>query len=266
MNTKTNISWTDTSWNPVTGCSKISAGCKFCYAEVQSAKLHMWGNKRYRNGFNVTLHEDLLDQPSHWRKARLVFVNSMSDLFHEKVPDDFIRRVFTTINQCPQHEFQILTKRPKRLARLAPDLNWSPNIWMGVSVENEQHLWRIKDLKRVEARVRFVSIEPLLGPLPHLDLDGIHWVIVGGESGEHFRRMNPDWVRSIRDKSIAAGVPFYFKQWDARFQANNPPPLDGRIWKEFPKKSSDLDSQPEDDEFSLFSLLEAMPTNETATV
>lgn len=257
MTSGTNISWTGSTWNPVTGCDKISAGCKFCYAEAQASRLHLWGNKRYRNGFSVTLHHDLVDVPRRWRKPRLVFANSMSDLFHDKVPDDFIRRVFKTMNECPKHEFQILTKRPKRLAELAPRLTWTPNIWMGVSVEDNAHLWRIDDLRGVQARIRWISIEPLLGPLPDLDLESIHWVVVGGESGEKPRYMDPNWVRGIRDRCITSRVPFYFKQWHGSYQAKTPPQFDGRIWAEYPLRSSELAKPKEvEDEFSLFSMLE----------
>ena len=185
MNQKSKISWTETTWNPITGCSKISQGCKYCYAESKAKELQSIGNPRYRNGFKITLHHDLIDVPRHWRKPRLVFVNSMCDLFHEDVPLDFIKRIFKTMNECTRHEFQILTKRSERLAAIAGALNWTDNICVGVSAEDERVIPRIDNLRRVPARVRFLSLEPLIGPLPNLKLDGIHWVIAGGESGEN---------------------------------------------------------------------------------
>jgi len=183
MADRSRIEWTHATWNPVTGCSKVSAGCKHCYAERFAKRLRAMGVERYRNGFRVTLHDDLLDLPKRWKTPRLVFVNSMSDLFHELVPLDFIQRVFATMRDCPHHTFQILTKRSRRLRELAPQLEWSPNIWVGVSVENARVLHRIEDLRHVPAAVRFLSCEPLLGPLDNLPLEGIHWVIVGGRVG-----------------------------------------------------------------------------------
>ena len=214
MNSKTAIQWTEVTWNPVTGCTKISPGCKNCYAEIlANGRMQAMHNPRYLNGFNVTLHPDLIDLPRHWAKPRTIFVNSMSDLFHKDIPLEFNQSVFKTMNECPRHTFQILTKRSDVLVQRAPHLTWTDNIWMGVSVENDAYLHRIDDLRNVPARVRFLSLEPLLGPLPNLNLTGIHWVIVGGESGKHHRPMDVDWVRQIRDKCIAAQVPFFFKQW-----------------------------------------------------
>lgn len=235
MADRSRIEWTNATWNPVTGCSKVSTGCKHCYAERLAERLRAMGVWRYRNGFQVTLHEDLLDLPKLWKKPRLVFVNSMSDLFHELVPLDFIQRAFATMRDCPQHTFQILTKRSRRLRELAPQLEWTPNIWMGTSVENASVLDRIEDLVCVPAAVRFVSCEPLLGPLDHLPLAGIHWVIVGGESGPGARRMRPDWVRSIRDQCLSCGVAFFFKQWGGARKKHAGRLLDGRTHDAVPE-------------------------------
>lgn len=213
MATNSPIEWTEMTWNPVTGCTKVSQGCKNCYAERMANRLHAMGMTRYRNGFGVTLHEDLIDLPKKWRQSRLVFVNSMSDLFHADVPLDFIQRVFATMAECPQHTFQVLTKRSERLVELAPQLHWAPNIWMGVSVEDGRVVNRIDDLRQVNATVRFLSVEPFIGPLNQVCLDGIHWVIVGGESGPKARPMNPVWVDDIQRQCDAANVHFFFKQW-----------------------------------------------------
>jgi protein gp37 len=213
MATRSHIEWTEMTWNPVTGCSKVSAGCKNCYAEKLAKRIKAMGVERYKNGFKVTLQPDLLNIPLHWREPRTVFVNSMSDLFHEKVPLSYIKKVFHTMVRCPQHTFQILTKRSRRLSEVSSELPWSANIWIGVSVENEQVLDRIVDLNTVPAAVRFLSCEPLIGPLRDLPLEGIHWVIVGGESGPGARPMKREWVLSIHRQCKAAGVPFFFKQW-----------------------------------------------------
>ena len=233
------IEWTDATWNPVTGCSKVSPGCKYCYAERFAERLQAMGNPRYRAGFAVTLHPDLLSLPLKWRQPRRIFVNSMSDLFHEKVPEDFIQRVFEVMALSNWHTFQILTKRSARLAALAPRLPWPSNVWQGVSVENERYIWRIAHLRQVPSTVRFLSLEPLLGPLPHLPLDGIHWVIAGGESGPVNRPPNPGWVRDIRDQCIAAGVSFFFKQWGGRTPKARGRSLDGREWDEMPVLAHD---------------------------
>lgn len=229
-----NIEWTEATWNPVTGCSKVSTGCKHCYAERLAHRLQAMGNVRYRNGFTVTLHPAVLDLPKRWRQPRMIFVNSMSDLFHEHVPLEFIQRVFATMRDCPQHTFQILTKRSARMRDLAPTLDWAPNIWMGVSVENRRVLHRIADLQTVPAHVRFLSCEPLLGPLDDLPLDGIHWVIVGGESGPGARPMQAAWVRSILEQCRCAHVPFFFKQWGGVRKDLTGRELDGRTYDEMP--------------------------------
>lgn len=234
------IEWTNVTWNPVTGCSKVSPGCKYCYAELYAARLQAMGNPRYRNGFAVTLHPDLLEVPLRWRQPRLIFVNSMSDLFHEAIPEDFIYRIFDVMVKAKWHIFQILTKRAERLAELASRLPWPQNVWMGVSIENADYTWRIAHLVEVPAAIRFLSVEPLLGPIPDLPLDGIHWVIVGGESGPYHRRVNPAWVRQIRDQCLAARVPFFFKQWGGRTPKAGGRRLDGRVWDEMPTMSQEM--------------------------
>jgi protein gp37 len=234
MATQSKIEWTQNTWNPVTGCSKISAGCKNCYAERMSKRLQAMGLPRYRSGFEVTLHKDLLDLPFKWKQPRLIFVNSMSDLFHEKVPVDFILHVFNTMVHCPQHTFQILTKRSERLRELAPSLPWPSNIWVGVSVEDEHVLYRIHDLHHVPAWVRFLSCEPLIGPINHLPLESIQWVIVGGESGPKARLMEKPWVESIRLQCEAAKVAFFFKQWGGVRKDRTGRVLNGRTYDEMP--------------------------------
>lgn len=241
------IEWTQATWNPVTGCSKVSAGCAHCYAERLARRLQAMGCDRYRNGFAVTLHPDLLDLPRRWRTPRLVFVNSMSDLFHEAVPLEFIRRVFDTMRACPHHTFQILTKRSRRLRDVAADLAWPANVWMGVSVEDERVLHRIADLRAVPAAVRFLSCEPLLGPLDSLPLEGIHWVIVGGESGPRARPMRAEWVRSLLRQCRRLGVPFFFKQWGTARKNLAGRRLDGRIYDELPEPEKARDRRQEPD-------------------
>ena len=231
------IEWTDATWNPVTGCDKVSTGCKNCYAERLAPRLRAMGNRRYRNGFQVTLHHDLLNLPSGWRRPRRVFVNSMSDLFHDRVPLGFIQKVHDTIEQCPQHTFQILTKRPERALKCASSLPWPPNLWMGTSVENAACTHRIDTLRLIPAQVRFLSLEPLLGPLDDLDLQGIHWVITGGESGPGARAVNPSWVERIRDQCLTADVPFFFKQWGGVNRKQTGRTMDGRTWDEFPNRA-----------------------------
>jgi protein gp37 len=231
---RSHIEWTQATWNPVTGCTRVSEGCRFCYAERLAKRLRAMGVGRYVQGFAVCVHWDLVDAPRRWRRPRTVFVNSMSDLFHESVPLEFIRAVFATMRECPQHTFQILTKRSARLRELAGALEWSPNIWMGVSVENEAAVGRVADLVHVPARVRFLSCEPLLGPLDRLALEGIHWVIVGGESGPHARPMDMGWVRSIREQCVRAGVPFFFKQWGGVRKWETGRMLDGRTYDGMP--------------------------------
>jgi protein gp37 len=245
MATRSHIEWTEMTWNPVTGCSKVSAGCKNCYAEKLAKRLKAMGVERYQNGFKVTLQPDLLDVPFHWREPRTVFVNSMSDLFHEKVPLNYIKKVFDTMVKCPQHTFQILTKRSQRLSEVSPELPWSANIWMGVSVENEQVLDRIADLKTVPAAVRFLSCEPLIGPLENLPLKGIHWVIVGGESGPGARPMKREWVLSIHRQCKVAGVPFFFKQWGGIRKDLTGRELHGRTYDDMPSVEQENISSPD---------------------
>ncbi len=235
MGDKSAIEWTDATWNPVTGCTKISPGCKNCYAERLAARLHAMGNPRYRNGFRVTLHPDQIHLPLRWKQPRMIFVNSMSDLFHESVPVEYIRQVYDVMAIAHWHIFQVLTKRAKRIADLADSISWPPNVWQGVSVENAQYAWRINRLREVPSTVRFLSVEPLLGPIPNLPLDGIDWVIVGGESGPRNRPVDADWIRQIRDQCLAAKVPFFFKQWGGRTPKSGGRMLDGRLWDQVPK-------------------------------
>jgi len=222
------------TWNPVTGCTKVSQGCKHCYAERMARRLEAMGSDRYRNGFHVTLHPDLLDVPRRWRQARVVFVNSMSDLFHDDIPLAYIQRVFATMRDCPHHTFQVLTKRSERLAELASQLPWPENVWMGVSVEHARVIHRVRDLQRVPAAVRFLSLEPLIGPLDALPLVGIHWAIVGGESGPKARPMRKEWVTSIHRQCRAARVPFFFKQWGGVRKDLTGRELNGRTYDEMP--------------------------------
>jgi protein gp37 len=234
MGDKSAIEWTDATWNPVTGCSKVSPGCKNCYAERLATRLEAMGNPRYRNGFEVTLHPDQLILPLKWKDPRKIFVNSMSDLFHEAVPDDFIKQAFEVMAKADWHVFQILTKRAERLETIAPSLPWPNNVWQGVSVENSDYAWRVRHLQKVPAAIRFISVEPLLGPIARLPLKGISWVIVGGESGPRFRAVQPDWVRSIRDQCLSARVPFFFKQWGGFTSKAGGRRLDGRLWSQLP--------------------------------
>ncbi len=246
MATQSAIEWTETTWNPASGCTKLSAGCANCYAKRMARRLQAMGQHRYRNGFKVTLHPEALEEPYRWKQPRVVFVNSMSDLFHERIPLDFVRRVFTVMNKNPRHTFQILTKRSQRLVELAPLLSWSDNIWMGVTVENSDYLHRIEHLRQVNAAVRFLSLEPLLGPLESLDLDGIDWVIVGGESGPNARPMKKKWAVSIKSKCEQARIPFFFKQWGGFNKKKNGRLLEGRTWDESPR-----DKLPETEELTL---------------
>jgi protein gp37 len=231
---RSKIEWTEVSWNPVTGCSKVSPGCKHCYAERMAKRLQAMGQPNYVNGFRVTTHEHMLEHPLKWKKPRLVFVNSMSDLFHRDVPVEFIQRVFDTMRRAKQHQFQVLTKRSRRLLELDPQIDWPPNVWMGVSVENEDFTFRIDHLCMTGSRVKFLSLEPLLGPLPGLGLPEIDWVIVGGESGPGARPMVEEWVIDIRDQCVTAGVPFFFKQWGGINKKKAGRVLQGRIWDEMP--------------------------------
>lgn len=231
----TNIEWTEATWNPITGCSKVSQGCKNCYAERMAKRLYAMKNDRYLNGFKVTLHHDLVDKPRQWVKPRKIFVNSMSDLFHEEVPLDFIRKVFKTMNETPQHTYQVLTKRSKRLKEIASKLEWTDNIWIGTSVENELVTFRIDELRNVPAAVRFLSCEPLLGPLSNINLDGIHWVIVGGESGPKARPMEEAWALDIRDQCKDKNIAFFFKQWGGVQKHRHGRILDGELYDEYPE-------------------------------
>jgi len=235
MSEKSNIEWTDSTWNPVTGCNKVSPGCKHCYAETFAERWRGIPGHPYEQGFDLRLWPDRLEMPLAWKKPRMIFVNSMSDLFHENVPLAFIQRVFTIMERASWHTFQILTKRSARLAELAPDLGWPPNVWMGVSIETAKYVWRADDLRKVPAAVRFLSLEPLLGPIEALDLSGIHWVIVGGEGGPGARPIEAKWVRQIRNQCLAAGVPFFFKQWGGVQKKKNGRVLDGRTWDAMPK-------------------------------
>lgn len=234
MSTRSGIEWTGTTWNPVTGCSKVSPGCAHCYAERMALRLQAMGAGKYRRGFDVAVHEDVLDEPLRWRQPRLVFVNSMSDLFHSSVPTPFIEAVFAVMNRASRHTFQILTKRPRRVGRLDARLRWTPNIWLGVSIESERWLGRRKLLVDTHAQTRFLSLEPLLGPLPGLDLAGIDWVIAGGESGPGARPVHAEWIRDIRDACVRSRVPFFFKQWGGVFKKRTGRELDGRTWEQMP--------------------------------
>lgn len=229
------IEWTDATWNPVTGCSKISPGCKNCYADRMAFRLHAMSQPRYLNGFKLTLQPDLIKQPLKWKKPKMIFVNSMSDLFHEDVPMGFIERIFGVMSEAYWHKFQILTKRSERLADICKRIVWPENVWMGVSIENQDYVYRTKHLKTVPAAVRFLSIEPLIGPIERLSLAGINWVIVGGESGPKARPMNPEWVRNIRDLCLDKNVPFFFKQWGGGQKSRYGRNLDGRTWEQLPQ-------------------------------
>jgi protein gp37 len=228
------IEWTETTWNPLTGCDKISPGCKNCYAERMARRLKAMGQPRYANGFELTLHDNLVEEPLRWRKPQTIFVNSMSDLFHEEVPAEFVLRVFEVMRRASWHRFQVLTKRSQRLLELGPLLEWPKNVWMGVSVERADYTFRIDHLRRTRAQVRFLSLEPLLGPLGKLDLSGIHWVIVGGESGPKARPLAEEWVMSVRDQCVASRVPFFFKQWGGFNKKQTGRVLQGRTWDEQP--------------------------------
>jgi len=234
---KSAIEWTHSTWNPLTGCNKVSQGCKNCYAERMAKRLRAMGVPNYANGFKLTLHPEALDLPLTWKKPRLIFVNSMSDLFHEKVPVEFIQKVFETMRRANWHQYQILTKRSQRLFELGPEIDWPSNVWMGVSVENEDVRFRIDHLREVGARIRFLSLEPLLGPLPKLNLRGIHWVVVGGESGPGARPMEEEWATDIRDQCLRQRVPFFFKQWGGVFKCRNGRVLEGRTWDDLPKRA-----------------------------
>jgi protein gp37 len=232
---QSSIEWTEMTWNPTTGCDKISAGCKFCYAEVMSRRLQAMGVEKYKDNFEVRTHDDALDIPYTWKSSKVVFVNSMSDLFHKDVPLSFIKKTFKVMNENPQHVFQVLTKRAERLFELHKELKWTHNIWMGVSVENEKVKRRIDFLRKTGAKVKFLSLEPLIGPLPALNLNKIDWVIVGGESGHKPRAMNPDWVLDIQEQCERKDVAFFFKQWGGRNKKAAGRILNGRTYDEMPE-------------------------------
>ncbi len=235
MATLSNIEWTEATWNPLTGCNKISPGCKNCYAEKLSYRLQKMGQKNYRNGFALTLHHQALTIPLKWKKPKLIFVNSMSDLFHKEVPLPFIQQVFKIMNKCPQHQFQVLTKRAENLEQVSSKLTWTNNIWMGVSVENKNYMTRIEYLVQTKAKIKFLSLEPLLGPLKNLKLKGIDWVIVGGESGPKARPVQPEWILDIRNQCLRKKVPFFFKQWGGVRKHKTGRLLEGKTWDEMPK-------------------------------
>lgn len=228
------IEWTESTWNPVTGCNKISPGCKYCYAERMSKRLKAMGQKNYGNGFNLTLQPHMLALPIKWKKPQTIFVNSMSDLFHKNVPLEYVQEVFDVMKRAHWHRFQVLTKRADRLEQLAPLLDWAPNIWMGVSVESQKYLSRIDHLRRTPAKTKFLSLEPLLGPLNNIDLSNIDWAIVGGESGFGARPMLLEWVTSIRQQCLDADVAFFFKQWGGVQKKKTGRTLEGRTWDEMP--------------------------------
>jgi protein gp37 len=234
MGMKSAIEWTEATWNPVTGCTKVSPGCAHCYAERMAERLQAMGQPNYRNGFTLTLQPHAVGLPLTWKKPQTIFVNSMSDLFHRDVPLPFILEVFDVMRRAHWHRFQILTKRADRLLELDPSLPWKPNIWMGVSVETAAYVHRIDLLRQTAAHIKFLSLEPLLGPLPHLDLAGIDWTIVGGESGPGARPMDPAWVMDLRAQCKAAGVAFFFKQWGGVNKKKTGRSLDGRTWDEMP--------------------------------
>ncbi|WKZ83780.1 MAG: phage Gp37/Gp68 family protein [Acidimicrobiia bacterium] len=244
MSNGTGIEWTEATWNPTTGCDRVSPGCDNCYALTLAKRLKAMGSTKYQRdgdprtsgpGFGLTLHPDTLDLPHRWVRPRIVFVNSMSDLFHPEVPESFVYEVFEVMAATPRHTYQILTKRSKRLATLGPELTWPPNVWMGVSVETIAYRFRVDHLRRVPAAVRFLSLEPLLGALPGLDLEGIDWVIVGGESGPQARPMREQWALDIRDQCAAAEVPFFFKQWGGRTPKAGGRLLAGRLHDGMPR-------------------------------
>ncbi len=237
MSSQSKIEWTQATWNPLTGCTKVSPGCKFCYAERLSRRLRAMGNPSYANGFQLSLHEDIVRLPLRWRQPRTIFVNSMSDLFLEDVPEEFIARIFRVMNDAWWHRFQVLTKRAERLLELSSALPWKRNIWMGVSVENAEYASRIDYLRQTGAKLKFLSIEPLLGPIPRLDLRSIDWVIVGGESGPNARFVDPTWVIDIREQCQRRNVPFFFKQWGGPNKRRTGRVLEGRTWDEMPTLS-----------------------------
>jgi protein gp37 len=234
MSTRSGIEWTESTWNPITGCTKISIGCEHCYAERMAKRLKAMKSPNYQNGFELTLHEDMIGLPLLWKQPQTIFVNSMSDLFHENVPDEFIQRVFNVMEQASWHTFQILTKRSNRLLQIDHQIKWPKNVWMGVTVEKQNYDYRIDDLLHSRAQTKFLSLEPLLGPIYNLKLSGIDWVITGGESGPGARPIEQNWVTGIRDQCIAHKVPFFFKQWGGVRKKLKGRLLEGKIWSETP--------------------------------
>lgn len=232
---KSSIEWTEMTWNPTTGCDKISEGCRFCYAEIMSMRLQAMGQPKYQNGFDLTLHPNTLTIPYTWKKSKIVFVNSMSDLFHKDIPMSYIQEVFRVMNENPIHIFQVLTKRADILAKYSPLLDWSPNIWMGVTVENQKFIERIDYLRDTGAFVKFLSLEPLIGPIKDLNLYNIDWVIAGGESGPKARPMKKEWVLDVKDQCIRADVKFFFKQWGGFNKKKAGRQLEGKIYNEMPE-------------------------------
>ena len=234
MASTSKIEWTEATWNPITGCTKCSAGCEHCYAATLAKRLKAMGNIRYQNGFDVTIHRDLFSKPLEWKKPKMIFVNSMSDIFHEDVPDDVILELFRIMNRGEQHTFQVLTKRSERLERLAPMIKWTRNIWMGVSVENQRTLFRVDHLRRTGAMIKFISAEPLLESIADIDLNGINWLIVGGESGAGCRPLKKEWVVELRDLAQQKNTAFFFKQWGGFHHSQGGNELEGKHYKEYP--------------------------------
>ena len=234
MSSNSQIEWTESTWNPLTGCTKVSPGCKHCYAERMALRLQAMGQPNYANGFKLTLHPQVLELPLSWKKPQIIFVNSMSDLFHEDVPLEFVQKAFDVMQRASLHTFQVLTKRSERLIELDSEIAWPENVWMGVSVESSKYTFRIDHLQESHAQIKFLSLEPLLGPLPLLNIHGINWVIVGGESGPGARPVAEEWITDIRDQCLLARVPFFFKQWGGVRKKLNGRTLQGRTWDEMP--------------------------------
>lgn len=237
MNTNSKIEWTESTWNPITGCTKISPGCKNCYAERMAKRLQAMGKPAYKNGFQVTVHEEIFDNPLSLKKPSLIFVNSMSDLFHDDIPIDVILRLFNVMQEAHWHTFQVLTKRSERLEKIGTLIDWPDNVWVGVSVEDNDYKYRIDHLRKLPAKIKFISFEPLLGLIDDVNLSKIDWVIVGGESGPKSRKMDEEWAIRIRDICLKQKVPFYFKQWGGFNKKKNGRLLDGLIWNQMPERS-----------------------------
>ena len=240
------------TWNPVTGCTKVSPGCKHCYAETLANRLQGIGAPKYARGFALTLHDDALERPRQWKRPRFVFVNSMSDVLHKDVPDDFLHRIFAVMRRTPQHTYMLLTKRSERLREMADNLDWAPNVWMGVSVESQPYAYRIDDLRATGARVKFLSFEPLLGPIEDVDLSGIGWAFVGGESGPRARPMREEWALSLKEQCARAGVAFSFHQWGGAERYSRGRLLDGREWNEMPAFHTEPTPNEAAEQLSLF--------------